>query len=96
MELNSMVNENIAPHSSPQARGERVRRVRNMANLSRPALCDKSDFKIDTLIGWEVARHGGLTEKGAQKLIHRIAQEGVICTVEWLLHELKGLPFNFK
>lgn len=83
-----MKNDEIeALSSSPQARGERVRRLRNLANLSRQALCSNGDFKIDTLIGWEVARHGGLTKKGAEKLIHRLEREGIVCSLEWLMYE---------
>lgn len=70
-----------------RARGDRVRRLRNMANLSRQEMCELGDFKIDTLIGWELARHGGLTTRGAQKILERVAKEGVICTLDWLLYE---------
>lgn len=82
----------IYEKSSPEDRGKRVRRLRNMANLSRQLMCEGEEFKLDTLIGWELARHGGLTEKGASKLINRVAREGVSCTVEWLMHELGTGP----
>ncbi len=87
-----MIKEIIYEKSSPEARGKRVRRLRNMANLSRQLMCQGEEFKLDTLIGWELARHGGLTEKGALKLINRLAREGVSCSVEWLMHELGTGP----
>lgn len=87
-----MANDIINDQSSAQARGERVRRLRNMANLSRQDMCKNGDFKIDTLIGWEVARHGGLSEKGAQKVLERVALEGVICSPEWLLQGMGNGP----
>lgn len=78
--------------SSPESRAERVRRLRNMANLTRLSMCQTSDIKFDTLIGWEVARHGGLTEKGAIKVLNRVKAEGVSCSLEWLLHEIGAGP----
>lgn len=87
----AMRHEKIELSASPEARAERLRRLRNLANLSRKEMCDGSDIKIDTLIGWEVARHGGLSISGAQKIIARIANEGVTCTSEWLLYDV-GTP----
>lgn len=87
-----MINDIIVEKSSPEARGLRVRRLRNMANLSRQDMCRDEEFKLDTLIGWELARHGGLTQKGAVKIIKCVAKEGVICTVEWLLYNIGSGP----
>lgn len=81
-----MENQSIA-----QARAERLKRVRNLANLSRKEMCDGTTLNISTLKGWEVARHGGLTEKGAQKILERVAKSGVSCTLEWLLSG-EGIP----
>lgn len=78
--------------SDPKIRGERVKKLRNMANLTRRAMCEKSTIKPQTLIGWEIARHGGLSKVGANKVISRVAQEGVICTPEWLLHGIGQGP----
>ena len=68
------------------ARANRLRRLRNLANLSRKEICQNSGINLNTLIGWEVARHGGLTQPGAQKFLKRIMLEGVMCSEEWLLH----------
>ena len=56
-----------------------------MANLSRRMMCAQSTIKPQTLIGWEIARHGGLSKVGAKKVIERVAKEGVVCTLDWLL-----------
>lgn len=72
--------------TSPEARAMRLRRLRNLANLSRKEMCKYADIKPDTLIGWEVARHGGLTENGAKKVVFSLTKQGVQCTVEWLLY----------
>lgn len=71
-------------YSPAERRATRIKRVRNLANLTRKQMCENSTIKPQTLIGWEVARHGGLSKIGARKIIERIALEGVICSFEWL------------
>jgi hypothetical protein len=83
--------EFIDDRSTPEARGARVKRVRNLANLSRKEMGDDPDLNMFTLKGWELARHGGLPLDGAHKIVKRVAREGVFCTVEWLLYE-EGQP----
>lgn len=78
--------------TSPEARATRLRRLRNLANLSRKEMCDRFGIKLDTLIGWEVARHGGLTENGANKIIACVANEGVQCSLEWLMYDIGSGP----
>jgi hypothetical protein len=74
--------------SSPQAKAHRLKRVRNLANLSREAFCAGSDVNLATLISWEVGRFGGLSKKGATSVVERVAKEGVFVTPEWLLYEV--------
>jgi len=74
-----------SPEATAKCKGERLRRVRHLANLSREAFCESNDINITTLISWEVGRFGGLSSKGASKVIARVADEGVFCTIEWLL-----------
>jgi len=78
--------------TSSKAKADRLRRVRNLANLSREAFCEGSDINLTTLISWEVGRFGGISSKGARRVISRIAKEGVFCTPEWLLFELGDGP----
>ena len=72
--------------SSPQARALRLRRARNLANLSRKELCSGDDLNINTYKGWEIGRYGGLPQAGCSKVVERLAQEGVRVTAEWLMH----------
>jgi len=74
--------------TSPKAKGERLRRIRHLANLSREDFCSDGEVNLTTLISWEVGRFGGLSAKGAARVIARVAKEGVFCTPEWLLHEI--------
>lgn len=77
--------------STPEARGKRLKSLRMMAGLSRKALEDKYDVSASTMQSWEDAKAGGLTEKGARRAIEVFRQEGIRCTVDWLLYGI-GLP----
>lgn len=74
--------------SSATAKAERLKRVRNLANLSREEFCADGEVNITTLISWEIGRFGGLSRKGAATVIARVAKEGVFVTPEWLMHEV--------
>src|SRR5436189_227089 len=78
--------------TSPKAKGERLKRVRRLANLSREEFCLDGETNVATLISWEVGRFGGLSAKGASRVIARVAKEGVFCTPEWLLYEIGSGP----
>lgn len=73
-------------YATPQERAARVKRVRNLANLSRKEMCDCESLNVNTYKGWELARYGGLPREGAFKIVERVAREGVLCTVDWLLY----------
>lgn len=77
--------------STPEARSERLRRVRNLSNLTRKQICDDKTININTFTGWELAKFGGLPVDGAERIVKRVAKEGVICSIDWLLHGT-GLP----
>lgn len=77
---------------SSTAKGERLKRIRNLANLSREEFCADGDINLATLISWEIGRFGGLSAKGATRVISRVAKEGVFCTKEWLLYEVGAGP----
>lgn len=81
--------------SCPEARAIRLRRIRNMANLTREQMCENSNLNINTFKGWEIARYGGLTKDGAERIVSRVAHEGVVCTVDWLLYEIGIGPYVF-
>jgi transcriptional regulator with XRE-family HTH domain len=74
------------PNSSPEARGVRLKKLRNMANLTRKEISDRYDLNVNTYKGWEIARFGGLPLDGAKKVINRVAEEGIICSLDWLLY----------
>jgi hypothetical protein len=78
-----------------EARAERLKRARLMAGLSRKEM-GEGEFPIhaDTYKGWEIGRFGGLTEKGAQKVIEKLKAHGIHCSVNWLLFGVGVPPFE--
>lgn len=87
------MNQNqIDPSILTKERADRLRRLRNLSNLSRKELCEGADININTYIGYEVCRYGGLTKKGAEKVVRYIATKGVYTTIEWLMFNLGPLP----
>lgn len=79
----------------PEARAKRLKHIRALANVTREEFCcqGKTTINIHTLSGWENARFGGLTKTGAEKIISRIEELGVICTMEWLLEGTNEPPY---
>jgi hypothetical protein len=79
--------------ATPLARGERLKRVRNMANLTRSEICEgDSGINMHTYKSWENGYFGGLPKDGAEKIVLQVAKQGVKVTTEWLLHEIGSGP----
>jgi transcriptional regulator with XRE-family HTH domain len=78
--------------STPDARAERLKRLRNLTNLSRKELCEFTDLNLNTYKGWELGRYGGLPADGAEKIVNQAIQYGVICTTDWLLYGREPPP----
>jgi transcriptional regulator with XRE-family HTH domain len=87
MDQNLLLNTDSSPtNDSPEMRARRLKRLRNLANLSREQMSANGDIKRNTLIGWENGRFGGLTSGGAIKVLAKVSQEGVHCSLDWLMH----------
>jgi transcriptional regulator with XRE-family HTH domain len=83
----STINPNTeSARSNIITRGRRLKSLRKMADLSRKYLTTQYHISSSTLQSWEEGKAGGLTVKGAHKIILALRQEGVSCTTEWLLH----------
>lgn len=78
--------------SSPQARGKRLKLIRKMTGLARNQLEEKYDISANTLQSWEVAKKGGLTLRGARRILSAVEQEGICCSLDWLLHGIGNSP----
>ena len=75
-----------------ESRAKRLIILRELSGLSRHALYQRYDLAPGTLQNWESARSGGLSEKGARKLISIYRAEGVYCDEQWLLHGIGTEP----
>ena len=76
----------ISSPESKTARSKRLMCLRGMVKMSRREFCEKYDLSPGTLQNWEKARFGGLTEKGALRMIEHFKQEGVYCSFKWLMY----------
>lgn len=85
-------NHNHDPKSSAHARGKRLKTVRMMAGLTRKKLEQKYKISASTIQSWEAAKAGGLTERGAHRVIPILRQEGIYCTTDWLLYGVGNPP----
>lgn len=77
---------------SAEKRANRLKRIRNLADLSREQLCDDGTINRNTLIGWENARFGGLTKNGAKKVLAITSKKYVYCTLNWLMQGIGPEP----
>ncbi len=73
-------------------RASRLRRLRSFANLSRKELCEGANININTYIGYEVGRYGGLTKKGAERVLPFLATKGVYSNLDWLMQGIGPGP----
>ena len=72
--------------SSAEARGSRLKKLRMLAGLSRKAMEKEYRISASTLQSWEDGKAGGLTAKGSRRVIEALSKEGVVCSLDWLLH----------
>ena len=74
-------------------KAERLRKLRNYANLSREALCEIANISINTYKGWEIGRLGGITESGAKTIIETVHKCNVNADIDWLLNGTGDEPY---
>lgn len=82
-----MGNPGIENLSSPEARGKRIRYIReHLLSLTREEFCRNSNITAQSLKGWELAWGGGLSQQGAEKFVKRVKELNIYCTTSWLMH----------
>ena len=79
--------------ASALSRGKRLKSLRKMADLSRRYLAEKHQLSASTLQAWEEGKSNGLSPKGAQRVVQALSEEGVCCTIEWLLNGEGQTPY---
>lgn len=82
-----MSNSSIDNASSPEARGKRIRFIReHLLSFTREEFCEDSTITPQSLKGWELAWGGGLTPQGAIKIVNRSKGLNIYCSESWLMH----------
>lgn len=76
----------------PQARARRLLSLRGLAGISRDLLHKRYGIAKATLQNWESARAGGLTGKGAHRILKVYHAEGIVCSFDWLMHGIGSGP----
>ena len=85
-------------NESKEARGQRLKILRQLTahsgqkQLSRATIERKYGLSSSTLRHWEEAFGSGLTEEGALQVVDIYQQEGIQCSVSWLLNGTGGGP----
>ena len=80
-----MTLENENP-TSPKSRAARLKEARDIAGLTLKEMASTGLMNFNTLCGWETAKHGGLTERGALLVVKRLSECNTQCSIEWLLY----------
>jgi len=77
--------------SSPEARGKRIRFIReHLLSLTREEFCKNINITTQSLKGWELAWGSGLSKQGAIKIIGRSEELKIYSTEAWLMHGIGG------
>lgn len=80
-----MTLENESP-TSPRSRAARLKEARDIAGFTLKEMASTGLINFNTLCGWETAKHGGLTERGALLIVKRLSECNTQCSIEWLLY----------
>lgn len=73
-------------------RGKRVRLIRNMVGLTIDEFAIKIGVSNRAVKYWENGEAGGLSEKGAEKIVASCNKIGLQCNLIWLLHGAESQP----
>lgn len=80
--------------SSPAENGERLRKARMLAGLSRVEICAQEGLNQTTYKGWELGRFGGLTRWSAKHVSESLLTAGIVCHPDWLLYGVGSAPIH--
>lgn len=73
--------------------GSRLKSLRKMTGFSRKAFAGRHEISANTLQNWEDGKSGGLTDKGAKRILLALREEGIQCSKNWLLHGVGNSPY---
>ena len=78
--------------SSAKEKARRLKQLRSITGLTAKELGERNHIPLATLKSWEAASKASLTEKGAHRIVDALQNEGVDCSVAWLLHGIGAQP----
>lgn len=90
----------MATSANKIERGKRVRLVRNMTDMTIDVFANKIGVSNRTVKYWENGDFGGLSEKGAEKIVAANNILKIQCSIIWLLYGegsypiLTGKPYS--
>lgn len=77
-------------------KGKRLVHAMNLARFNRHHGAEIAGVSFYTYKGWELGVHNGIPKKQAQKLIAALKEEGVICSLEWLMNGEGEIPYKIS
>lgn len=60
--------------------------------MTQDEFCHQSDIPKQTYAAWENVRFSGLTDSGAERVVQRYKDLGILCTKSWLLEGIGAPP----
>ena len=75
-------------------KGERLKKIREMADLTSQELADKTGFSRQSVSCWENGRQNGLSFNGAEATIRVVKEYHIICEFQWLWNGVGEEPYS--
>jgi transcriptional regulator with XRE-family HTH domain len=88
------LSENSVQNDASIVRGIRLKRVREIANLTSDELAKKAGVSRQSLSYWENASQNGLSSKGAQAIVQALEEYGFRCDFNWLWSGVGDEPYR--
>lgn len=78
----------------PIGRGERVKKIREILNISSEELARRVKFSRQSISYWENGRQNGLSYAGAEACVRVLKEADIECDVNWLLYGSGAEPYH--
>jgi transcriptional regulator with XRE-family HTH domain len=75
-------------------KGIRLKKIREMADLTSQELANKTGFSRQSVSYWENGSQNGLSFKGAQASIRIVKEHHIICEFDWLWDGIGEEPYS--
>lgn len=75
-----------------KAKGRRLRKLRQIANLKISDLAPIAGVAPSTFQDWEYGKHSGVPTKKAEKMLQTFWDKNIKCTLNWLMYNIGDEP----